>query len=83
VSYRPALELPVLQQMTGLPAEGFELLVRVLVRVCDDPYDRVHSAPLSADGRSRLAELADSGFIVLEVDEAARLVRVHELVWTG
>lgn len=74
----------MLRQMTGLPGDGFDTLVRVLARVCDDPYDRVHSAPVSADGRRRLAELGDdSGFIVFDVNEDEGLVRVFELVWSG
>jgi hypothetical protein len=45
VTFRPHLEPPVLRQMTGLPDEAFDLLVRILARICQDPYDRLHSMP--------------------------------------
>ncbi len=83
MSYRAQLESRVLQQMLGLPGDAFDTLVRVLARICEDPYARLRSAPVSLDERSRLAELGDSGFIVFEVDEDAELVRVFDLVWTG
>ena len=43
MSYRPLLGEQVLRQMRGLPAEGFDLLVQVLARICEDPYDRLFS----------------------------------------
>ena len=46
MTYRPRLEQPVLRQMPGLPGDAFDLLVRTLARICDDPYDPVFSAPV-------------------------------------
>jgi hypothetical protein len=45
VSYRPYLESDALRQMHGLPEQGFDMLVTLLARICDDPYDPVFSAP--------------------------------------
>lgn len=81
MSYRPELEESVLRQMTGLPPEAFDMLVRALSRICEDPYDRVFSAP--AGQGKRIAELGDHGFITFAVDDGAGLVRVYDLVWTG
>jgi len=39
VSYRPYLESGALRQMRGLPEEAFGMLVTLLARICDDPYD--------------------------------------------
>jgi hypothetical protein len=83
VNWRPWLEPGVLRQMAGLPCDALDVLVRALSRICEDPYDRIFSAPMAADGRERMAELGDSGFIEFTVDEAAGLVRVYHLVWTG
>lgn len=83
MSYRPWLEEPVLRQLPGLPEEGFATLVRTLSQICEAPRDRTFSVPLSADGRERLAELDDGGFIEFTIDEPAALVRVFRLVWTG
>jgi hypothetical protein len=83
VTYRPRLEQPVLRQMPGLPGDAFDLLVRTLARICDDPYDRLLSMPAGKDQRERMAELDDSGFIVFTVDDDAGLVRVYGLVWIG
>jgi len=84
VSYRPWLGEQVLRQMRGLPARGFDLLVQVLARICEDPYDRLLSRALRAsDPTRRMAELGDFGFVEFLVDDAAGLVRVVTLVWTG
>ena len=45
MSYRPHLEARVLRQMRGLPDDAFDTLVRVLARVCGDPYDRARAPP--------------------------------------
>ncbi len=83
MSYRPWLEESALQQMAGLPDEAFDTLVRLLSRICDDPYDRLLSVAVTDDGRERMAELGDAGFITFTVDENARLIRVFDLVWVG
>jgi hypothetical protein len=83
VSWRPWLEVHALGQMRGLPPEAFETLVRTLVRICDDPYDPLFSAPAPPVPGRRVADLGDFGFIEFLVDEALGLVRVYHLVWTG
>ena len=82
MSFRARLEPSALRQMNGLPAGAFDLLVTLLARICEDPYDAVFSSPTGV-ARRRVADLADSGFIVFAVDEKAHLVRVFDLVWTG
>ncbi len=81
MTYRPRLEQPVLRQVPGLPDDAFDLLVRTLARICDDPYDRLFSLPTGKDPRERMGELGDSGFIVFSVDDDAELVRVYGMVW--
>ena len=83
MTYRPRLEIDVLRQMRGLPDEAFDTLVGVVASICEDPYDRMASMPVTADGRVRMAELGDSGFIEFTVEEPAGLVRVFHLVWTS
>ena len=82
MSYRPHLESGALRQMHGLPDRAIEMLVTLLARVCDDPYDPVLSAPTGVPQR-RVADVGDFGFIVFAVDETAGLIRVFDLVWTG
>ena len=54
MSYRPHLESGALRQMHGLPEQAFGVLVTLLARICDDPYDPVFSAPTGVrDGGSR------------------------------
>jgi hypothetical protein len=44
--------------MGNLPAETLDVLVRALVRICEDPYDRLFSMPVRADDpQERMAEL--------------------------
>jgi len=58
VSYQPWLEERALRQMGNLPAETLDVLVRALVRICEDPYDRLFSMPVRADDpQERMAEL--------------------------
>ena len=84
MSYRPLLGEQVLRQMRGLPAEGFDLLVQVLTRICEDPYDRLFSRAIRAgDPARRMAEIGDFGFVEFLVDDAVGLVRVVTLVWVG
>jgi len=61
VSYRPYLESGALRQMRGLPEEAFGMLVTLLARICDDPYDPVFSAPTGVP-RRRVADVGDFGF---------------------
>ena len=82
MSCGPYLESGALRQMYGLPEQAFEMLVTLLARICDDPYDPVFSAPAGVP-RRRVADVGDFGFIVFAVDEAAGLVRVFDLAWTG
>ena len=74
MSWRPWLEDRVLRQMQGLPSEAFDVLVRTLARICDDPYDPVFSAPVPPVPGRRVADLGDFGFIEFIADEAERLV---------
>ncbi|HEX2820452.1 MAG TPA: hypothetical protein VHO07_09845 [Streptosporangiaceae bacterium] len=82
MKYRPHLESGALRQMRGLPEHAFDMLVTLLARICDDPYDPVFSGPTGVP-RRRAADVGDFGFIVFAVDEAAGLIRVFDLVWTG
>lgn len=58
------------------------MLVTLLARICNDPYDPVFSAPTGRP-RRRGADVGDLGFTVFAVDEAAALIRVLDLVWTS
>jgi hypothetical protein len=83
VSWRPWLEDRALRQMRGLPSAAVDTLVQTLVRICDDPYNPVFSVPVPPVPGRRVADLGDFGFIEFTVDEAAGLLRVYHLVWTG
>lgn len=58
------------------------MLLTLLARICDDPYDPALSAPTGVP-RRRVADVGDFGFIIFAVDEAVGLIRVFDLVWTG
>ena len=83
MTWRPWLEDRALRQMQGLPSEAFDMMVQMLARICDDPYDPVFSTPVPPVPGRRVADLDDFGFIEFIADEAQGLVRVYHLVWTG
>ena len=47
--------------MQGLPEQAFDMLVTLLARICDDPYNSVFSAPTGVP-RRRVADIGDFGF---------------------
>lgn len=84
MNFRPWLEPAVLRQMNGIPDDALDALVSVMADVCDDPRNRLYSAPVrNSDPDERIAELGDHGFIEFTIDEDERLIRVRFLVWTG
>ena len=83
MNWRAELQGEALRDVYGLPAPGFELLVRTLARICDDPYDPVFSSPVGSAPGKRVADLGDSGSIEFVVDDDAGLVSVYNLMYTG
>jgi hypothetical protein len=57
LTWRPWLESHALRQMQGLPFGAFDMLVRTLARICDDPYDAVFSVPVPPVPGRRVADL--------------------------
>jgi hypothetical protein len=68
--------------MSGLPEQAFDMLVTLIARICENPYDPVFSAPTGVP-RRRVADLGDFGFVVFAVDDDSYLIRVFDLAWTG
>lgn len=61
-----------------------DVLVRALLRICEDPYDRLFSRAVRNDEpQERMAELGDLGFMEFWADEAAGLMRDLTLVQAG
>lgn len=83
MSYRPWLEESALRQMGRLPEEALNTLVRLMTRICEDPYERLYSVAVADDPRERMAELGELGFVEFRVDQAASLIRVYSPVWMG
>lgn len=84
MTYRAWLAPVAVQQVHGLPPEVLDGLVRLLARVCDDPFDAVSSAQARpGDPARRVAELGESGFVEFLVDEGAGVVRVYAVAWIG
>ena len=85
MTYGASIEPQAVRQVHGLPGDVLDELVRLVARICDDPYDAVLSAPV-ADGNpsERIAELGGGrGFVEFRVGGEAGLVRVSALAWIG
>jgi hypothetical protein len=85
VTFRAWVEENAVRQIHGVPDEALDELIRLMARICDDPYDAVLSLPVRpGDLSERMAEIADGrGFVEFRVDEQARLVRIYALAWIG
>jgi len=84
VTFRAWLEPAAVQQVHNLPDEALNELVRLMARVCDDPYDAVLSLPVRPDDPTeRMAEIGDRGFAEFRIDEQAGLVRIYAVAWLG
>lgn len=83
MNWRPELEDQALRSVFGLSPGAFDLLVRTLARICDDPYARLFSKPLGGDPRERMAELGDWGYVEFTIDDSVGVIRVHRLMWAG
>jgi hypothetical protein len=82
VTFRAWLEPSAVRQVHGLPGEALDELVRLMARVCDDPYDAVLSLPVRpGDPSERMAEIASRGFVEFRIDEQAHLVRIYAVAW--
>jgi hypothetical protein len=71
--------------MHQMPDEALDALTAVMLNICSDPYDRMHSMEVRReDPGRRMATLGnDQGFIEFRVDETNRLIHVHGFTWIG
>jgi hypothetical protein len=85
VTYRASIEPHAVRQVHGIPGDALDELVRLMARICDDPYDAVLSSPVRpGDLSERIAEIGGGrGFVEFRVDEQAALVRIYALAWIG
>lgn len=85
MTFRAWLEEAAVRQVHGLPGKALDDLVRLMARICDDPYDAVLSLPVRpGDPAERMAEIAGGlGFVEFRIDEQAHLVRIYALAWIG
>lgn len=85
MTFRAWLEPAAVRQVHDLPDEALNELVRLMARICGDPYDAMLSLPVRpGDLSERMADIADGrGFIEFRVDEQASLVRIYALAWIG
>jgi hypothetical protein len=84
VTFRAWLEPAAVKQVHGLPDEALGEIVRLMARICDDPYDAVLSLPVRpGDPSERMAEVTGRGFVEFRVDEHAGLLRIYALAWIG
>lgn len=81
--YTPKLSQRALGKLGGFPADALGELVRLMSRVCEDPYDVLHSVPVGDDPADRWAAFGEAGLVELTVDESAMTVTVEDLAWAG
>ena len=67
--------------MGRLPEEALDTLVGLMARICEDPYERLHSVAVADDPCERMAELGELGFVEFRVDEARAVRRPSSFQW--
>ncbi len=84
MTYRAWIEPDAVRQVHGIPDDVFTELVRLLARVCDDPYDAVLSAARPGGPSRRGAALGGGrGLVEVGVAGGAGVVGVSALAWIG
>ncbi|RAY11548.1 hypothetical protein DPM19_30060 [Actinomadura craniellae] len=72
-----------LSKLRGFPGDALSELARTMGRICEDPYDVMHSEPAGKDPAKRWGSFGEAGFMELTVDDTALTVTVDDLVWAG
>jgi hypothetical protein len=81
VNYRVELHVAALAQMKGLPSKAFDALLARTVDLVEKPWD---ARMLYTDQPEyRQTTFGDFGIMYFKVDEAAELIWIFNVTWTG
>lgn len=69
-------------KLGGFPEDALDALIGVLADIATNPYDPLRTYP-SPDPDHRWAVFGGAGFVEYRVDDAAELVTVTDVAWTG
>jgi hypothetical protein len=82
VNYEPTLSTRALSQMGGLPIEALGALGEKMAEVCEYPCDPLRTLPTD-DPYLRRAVFGSLGLVTYRVHDAARIVLLVDVTWTG
>lgn len=69
-------------KLGGFPPHAFDALIQTLADVASYPYDPLRTYP-TKDPQIRWAIYGEWGFVEYHIDDAAELVTLTDLSWTG
>lgn len=81
LSFRVELHAAALAQIGGLPPGAFDALVSALADVADRPWDAM--AAYTGEPEFRQVIFGGLGLVSFYVDDAAEIIRVFDITWTG
>jgi hypothetical protein len=69
-------------KLGGFPRRAFDALIQTLAEVADNPYDPLRTYP-TKDPQVRWVIFGEWGFVEYHVDDAAAIVTLTDVTWTG
>jgi hypothetical protein len=82
MAYRVELAKPALGQLGGLPSTAFDALITTMAEVSQYPDEPLRTLP-TRDPHVRHAVFGRYGLVTFRIDDAAEIVTVIDVTWTG
>jgi len=83
VSYGVRFEGGALVQLNGLPGTAFDALPERVAGLVDEPWDATVMPP-GSDPAYRVTVFGiGNGLLSFPVDDAAQMIRIFDIAWTG
>lgn len=82
MTYTAAFTAKADHETVGLPQEAFVALVDRLAVVCRDPWGAAEP-DFPDQAAFRWTSFAEFGLASVYIDDVRRVVRVHDVTWTG
>lgn len=83
MSYRAEFDGNALVQLNGLPKAAFDALVERVAVLVLEPWDAAVVPPANDPAFRRTLCGAGYGLLSFQLDEAAQVIRIYDILWVG